>query len=237
MRCQACGADVVEQAVYCHKCGERVAPDHSFDPPGVGDPVGKRLPAAGADEPTAVASDTAADRVRASATAHLRGEEGDEKELWKGGYSSKAMIEAWFLTAMVTIGSVAVWIWWRPQNAGWWLVLLAGLALLWLYQLLVLAYRRVNVRYLLTTQRFLFEKGILRRVTDCIEVIDISDITFEQGILERLAGVGTIRIASTDHSAPQVVMTGIENVKEVSRTIDEVRRAERRRRGLHIEQI
>ena len=54
----------------------------------------------------------------------------------------------------------------------------------------------MSVHYLLTTQRFIHETGILRRVNDRIELLDMDDITFEQGLLERLVGVGTIRIAS-----------------------------------------
>ena len=65
----------------------------------------------------------------------------------------------------------------------------------WVYYIAVLCYRRMSVRYCLTTQRFVHERGILRRVNDRIEVLDMDDITFEQGLLERLSGVGTIRIA------------------------------------------
>jgi hypothetical protein len=51
MRCQQCGAEVVEQSVYCHKCGQRVGP------PAAG--PGALKPAEGA----ASASPADADRV------------------------------------------------------------------------------------------------------------------------------------------------------------------------------
>ena len=107
----------------------------------------------------------------------------------------------------------------------------------WLYCFLLLSYRRMSVHYLLTTQRFVHESGILRRVTDRIEVIDIDDITFEQRPLERLLGTGTIRVSSSDRTHPQLELAGIEAVRDVSERFDNARRAERRRRGLHIEQI
>ena len=66
---------------------------------------------------------------------------------------------------------------------------------------------------MLTNQRFIHESGILRRVSDRIEVLDIDDITFEQGIIERLVGVGTIRVMSSDRSHPELLMYGIENVR------------------------
>ena len=65
----------------------------------------------------------------------------------------------------------------------------------------------------------------------------MDDITFEQGLLERLVGVGTIRILSSDRTSPTIVLPGIEGVQQVAGVLDNARLAERRRRGLHIEQI
>ncbi|NLX98142.1 MAG: PH domain-containing protein, partial [Rhodopirellula sp.] len=118
-----------------------------------------------------------------------------------------------------------------------WLILLLLMLLPWLYHAALLCYRRMSVRYLLTTQKFVHERGILRRKTDRIESIDMDDISFEQGPLERLVGVGTIRITSSDRSHPELLLPGIENARRVSEQFDDARRAERRRRGLHIEHI
>ena len=96
----------------------------------------------------------------------------------------------------------------------------------WLYFFMVLCYRRMSVHYLLTTQRFIHESGILRRVNNRIEVLDMDDITFEQSLFERLAGVGNIRIMSHDRSDPELVLRGIDNVPEVTRLIDDARLAE-----------
>jgi len=238
MRCQACGADVVQQAVYCHKCGHRLPHDESSFQDVREETGGATGSNTAATSEKAVAQPTLpTERLKATVAANQLAGDEQEQELWKGGYSSKAMIGTWFLMGLITVVLLAIWIWWRPNFPWAWSGLLIVLGLLWLYQLLVLAHRRMNVRYLLTTQRFLIEKGVLRRVTDSMEVVEINDIAFEQGVLERLVGVGTIRIVSNDRSSPEVVMPGIENVKEVSRTMDEVRRNERRRRGLHIEQL
>jgi membrane protein YdbS with pleckstrin-like domain len=238
MRCQACGADVVQQSVYCHKCGQRLPQGESALQEVRKESGGDSATDTAASSEKAVAQPAlASERLKATVAANHLAEDMQEQELWKGGYSSKAMIGTWLWTGLVTVGLLALWIWWRPSFPWAWGGLLIVLVLLWLYQVLVLTHRRMNVRYLLTTQRFLRETGMLRRVTDSMEVVEINDIAFEQGVLERLVGVGTIRVVSNDRSSPEVVMPGIENVKEVSRTIDEVRRSERRRRGLHIEQL
>ena len=50
-------------------------------------------------------------------------------------------------------------------------------------------------------------------------------------------GVGTIRIASSDKTNPDLALPGIDDARRVADLIDGARRAERNRRGLHIESI
>lgn len=146
------------------------------------------------------------------------------------------MIGAWVLCGAASLILLLIGLLWV---SGWlyWLILLVVMALPWLYNLAVLAYRRMSVSYVLTTQRFLHERGLLRRVHDRIELLDVDDITFEQGLMERFVGVGTIRILATDRTSPAIVLPGIEGVQQVAGVLDNARLAERRRRGLHIEQI
>ncbi len=224
MQCPACGVDVVQDAIFCHKCGRRI------DAPDEGSPD---LPA-DKPEPAAVPAEPA-DALRDPAARHELQDE-PERELWRGGYSSKAMIGGWVISGLATLLLLflgALWV----RQAVWWLVLVAAILLVWLYHVVILCYRKMSVRYVLTTQKFVHESGLLRRVTNRIEALDMDDITFEQGPLERLAGVGTIRIVSSDRSDPNFALLGIENARRVAEQFDDVRRAERRRHGLHIEQI
>ncbi len=221
MRCPACGEEVVAAAVYCHKCGHRIDFDGN-DAVGTASSAGVSSSAAGAFQQVAAA----------------RWEEKDkpEEELWRGGYSSRAMTGSWVICGCVSLLLLLIGIFWA-RNVTLWLFVLLGMLLPWLYCLVLLAYRRMGVRYVLTTQRFIHERGILRRVNDRIELLDVDDITFEQSLWERMAGVGTLRIASHDRSDPELVLPGIENIKRVSGLFDDARLAERRRRGLHVEQI
>jgi len=100
-----------------------------------------------------------------------------------------------------------------------------------------LAARKLGVHYELTSQRFIHKAGILSRRTDRIELIDIDDVSYVQGIVQRMLGIGSIKITSSDRSHPELSMLGIDGVERVADMIDDARRAERRRRGLHIEAI
>lgn len=239
MHCPACGVEVVEQAVFCHKCGQRL---DEMQPQSAANERRqqelesvKEAARAVADGPPAAPARTPVEKFKQAVAARQEVEDEPERELWAGGYSWKAMIGDWILSTAVSLGLLVLaivanrpWLWW---------VVGIGLPGLWIYQSLKLCYRRLNVRYRLTTQRLEHETGILRRATDRIEVIDMDDIAFEQKVLERLVGVGTIRITSSDRSHPKLLLRGIEDVKEVAGKLDDNRRAERRRHGLHIESI
>jgi len=245
MRCSTCGAEVVEEAIYCHQCGARLQTIGAGAAAGEVNRTEADAPqldiSAG---PSASQEDTAqqppagtpAERLLAAARHTGDAEDDREEELWEGGYSPRAMAANWVFSGALTLVLLVVWVW-KVRNSTAWLALVAGLLLLWIGQLLVLVYRRMSVHYELTTQRLVHQRGILRRVTDRIELIDVDDITFEQGLIDRLTGVGTIRVISSDRTHPELLLRGIENVREVAAVIDDARRAERRRRGLHIEAI
>jgi membrane protein YdbS with pleckstrin-like domain len=220
MKCPACGVDVVDKSVFCHKCGERL------------DSVTSSGNGTDRNTPVAPPADTQRPRLAASPGQPV---EAAEETLWEGGYCAKAMAGAWAVSLLVTIILLIVgfklgygWFWW---------CVLAAIVILWGYQAVVLLRRRLGVRYRLTTQRFFHESGILIHTTDLIEVIDMDDITYRQTLLDRFMGVGTIRIVSSDCSHPDLSIDGIENVKDVAAKLHDARHAERVRRGLHIESI
>jgi uncharacterized membrane protein YvbJ len=87
MVCPQCGAEVVAEAIFCHKCGHQlVQRDPQFEP------VPRETPA-----PTP----SPMEKFKAAAAGANAGEE-PEGDLWRGGYSPKAMIGAWCLCAFVS---------------------------------------------------------------------------------------------------------------------------------------
>jgi len=221
MKCPTCTASVPDDAAFCPQCG------------------GRLKNATAANVAAAAAAPTSAESpAKLAAAAGLRRAPANvaESELWTGGYSPKAMYGGWIAAALATISGLVVVAVFRSDVIGWSIFGVAALVV-WGGLILTLAYRRVSVKYRLTSQRLFHEQGILRRVTDRIELIDIDDVTLEQGLLERLFGVGTVRVSSSDRTTPELVMPGIDEVKTVADTIDQARRAERQRRGVFIESV
>ena len=102
MHCPACGVEVVEAAVYCHKCGQRLLPAED-GPPRAGAPA-----EAGKPEATEVAEPATLLRREA--------QDEPEEELWHGGYSSRAMSGAWIASGLVSLVLLVVGILWGANR-------------------------------------------------------------------------------------------------------------------------
>lgn len=157
-----------------------------------------------------------------------------EESLWTGGYSPKAMIGTWALMTVASIALIVAAAMWAQFS---WMLAIGLIILMWLLGIVWYAGKRLGVHYQLTTQRFIHKTGLLTRKTDRIEVIDIDDVSYTQGPVQRALGVGSILITSSDRTHPELTMRGIENVDEVAGLVDDIRRTERRKRSLHIESI
>lgn len=210
MTCPACGQETPTGSAFCSHCGQR-------------------LDALATGQAAPGHADLRASNRAASGEASIYTEE----ELWAGRYSPRDMIGTWVTAGVVSVGAVigaAVVnrrdVWWGALAVVILLAFAAGLTLL---------YRRLNIRYRLTTQRLIQETGILSLRTDRIDIIDINDITVEQGPIQRLLGLGAIKVASNDRTHADLVMSGIENVNHVADLMDNARRAVQRRRGLRID--
>ena len=102
------------------------------------------------------------------------------------------------------------------------------------YLILSLIYQRLSVHYRLTTHRLVITRGILSRTDDRILLVDIDDITVQQGLIDRILDIGTVVLNTSDSTSPVLTMRGIENPRQVGDQIDEARRAERSRRGVYM---
>lgn len=164
-----------------------------------------------------------------------------ETKLWEGGFSPKAMYGTWLMSSLVSIAVlvgliVATFSGMTVGSAKvlWFAGFLAIVAW-WSIAVLLYFYRRWGVYYELTSQRFIHSSGLLVRTTDRIDVIDIDDVAFTQGVVQRMLNVGTVQLTSQDASHPRLLLLGIDDVEKVSVLIDDVRRKERRKRSLHID--
>ncbi len=228
MQCPHCQAEIGDDAAFCPKCGGRLD--------------GRQSPSEGfaAAEPQNAgpqAGEAPRDRFFREAASKQNGGEVTEAQLWQGSYAKMAMIGSWAAGGFATIAApIGLWFTGLLGDGGWfWLII--GLLVMWVVLVGLYFYRRFSVHYTLTSQRLIHESGLLWRTIDRVELIRIDDVTFRQDPVQRVFGVGTIQIDSSDATTPHLKLPGIDRVRYVADLIDDARRQERRRRGLHIESI
>ena len=218
MRCPVCNIEAAAGASFCPQCGSKLPLVEGAGP-----------------EPTAPQSLSGA--ASDSSTSSARGRSGDvpEEILWQGSYSPKAMVGSYVLGGVASLALIAASIW---LAGGWyWMIPAGAIVVLWVLLLGKLAIARLGVHYKLTNQMFYHQRGVLTRVTDRIELIEIHDVTYEQGLFDRMLNVGRIKISSNDRTDPIFYLRGIEDVSGVAQMIDKARRGEQVRRGRRIESL
>lgn len=178
----------------------------------------------------------------AELSAAPAGETEAETELWVGRTHWKHYLGRLLVWLLGNVAFLALAIWITPRVE--WLsasrsaMIVAGALLL---SGLEVGLRRVMLpilqrRYRLTTQRLFIERGIFSQTVDQTELIRVDDVRLHKTFLDRLVGLGTVAVISTDASDREVVMEGIARPEEVAEFVRTQMRT-MRRKSLFIENL
>lgn len=112
---------------------------------------------------------------------------GPETQLWQG-CPSQWVNFWWFLSCLLVIPIPwAIWRWLDTKYS----------------------------KFTLTTQRLRFERGVLNRTIDEVELYRVKDTQLHQTVIDRVLGIGTIEILSSDETNPELYLRKISSPKEV----------------------
>jgi uncharacterized membrane protein YdbT with pleckstrin-like domain len=78
-----------------------------------------------------------------------------------------------------------------------------------------------NRTYTLTNRRLATRRGIIRRSGRDIPLERINDVAFDQGLLDRLAGAGTLKVSAASEEGT-VVLRDIPHIHQVSLRMNEL---------------
>ncbi|HYN30109.1 MAG TPA: PH domain-containing protein [Dermatophilaceae bacterium] len=144
------------------------------------------------------------------------------REHWKHLLGTGAICLAAFVGLLLVLGLA-------PDTG--WLAWLDGAA--WVGFVVVLAVFGVwpglrwwTKTYTVTNQRLATRSGVFRRRGRDIPLGRINDVAFQQGVLDRMVGAGTLRVSAASEDGT-VVLTDVPHVHEVSRQLGELVRAVR----------
>jgi len=99
-----------------------------------------------------------------------------------------------------------------PALVGWpfWVLSLAGLPVLFVVYL-----RHRTTRYRITRRRIEFERGILSKRVDSLELWRVLDVSYSQTLLDRILGNATLVLMGTDRSSPALSIHGLPEARKV----------------------
>ena len=164
-----------------------------------------------------------------------------EQELWAGRTHWKhyaGRLACWLAcNVLVVVLLFQLAGYWEPMTGGhaFWvalgILLVSGAVVVGRVLLVIL-----GVRYRLTSQRLFVERGILSRTVDQTELIRVDDVRLHKSLLNRVFGLGSVAIISTDATDREIVIAGIAEPERVAEAI-RTRMRTLRRKSLFIENL
>ncbi|WP_172251477.1 PH domain-containing protein [Saccharibacillus deserti] len=88
-----------------------------------------------------------------------------------------------------------------------------------------------NVHYKLTSQRLLITTGLIGKKTEELELVRIKDVALEKTAMDRMMGVGTILIYSSDPTTPEIRLEDVKDAEKVKDLLRGAIRAEKEHHG------
>jgi len=160
----------------------------------------------------------------------------DREEIYyQGSPQLRGQIGHVIVWSFIGIVLIALPFVWRAMSRdhtmpAWWLTL--PLILLGLACFLVPWLRTKMIRYRISNYRIDYERGLLSRRIDTLELWHVEDIAFHQSLLDRIVGVGDIKVISHDDTTPLLELHGLPNPRPLFETLKQRVIAVKRQRGV-----
>jgi membrane protein YdbS with pleckstrin-like domain len=144
--------------------------------------------------------------------------------------ADQAKLGLWILFAIVLIAlPICAWLF----NWKWWPWPLTIVAILLAILIVAVPWLKLRAtRYRISNYRIDFERGILKKQIDTLELWHVEDIHFEQGLLDRMFNVGSITVMSNDKTTPKLELHGVPHPREIFDSLKQRIIAVKRQRGV-----
>ena len=89
-----------------------------------------------------------------------------------------------------------------------------------------------QLRYRISNYRIDYEKGLLGKKIETLELWHVDDIEFQQSFFDRIMGVGQITVFSNDKTTPRLELKGLPNPRPLFESLKQRVIAVKRQRGV-----
>ena len=87
-------------------------------------------------------------------------------------------------------------------------------------------------KYQMSKERIILRRGLLRTVTDEVMIYRIMDIRLVQTLWQKLFGMGTVTLVSTDKTTPILELKNIQHSDDVRRFLSNLVEQQRTEKGI-----
>jgi membrane protein YdbS with pleckstrin-like domain len=156
-----------------------------------------------------------------------------EQVYYEGSPMVRAQLGVVMLWGLLALLLVAAPIVYRIFKGAWWpwyvnaALVVIGLLLLVIPLLIVKQFR-----YRISNYRIDFERGLLGKRIETMELWHVDDLEFQQSFFDRLMGVGQITVFSNDKTTPKLELKGLPNPRPLFESLKQRVIAVKRQRGV-----
>jgi membrane protein YdbS with pleckstrin-like domain len=181
------------------------------------------------------ASDPPRDAVSAMGDDRPHRPADDKEEVY---YQGSPMVRAefgmfvlWTVLGLLLIA--APFLWHFLLGKAWWPWYVTGALVVIGLMLMVVPILVVKqFRYRISNYRIDFERGLLGKKIETLELWHVDDIEFQQSFFDRLMGVGKITVFSDDKTTPRLELKGLPNPRPLFEALKQRVIAVKRQRGV-----
>lgn len=109
---------------------------------------------------------------------------------------------------------------------------IAGFVVVGLVLVCIPPVRAMTIRYRITNYRIDYERGLLSKDIDTLELWHVEDINFHQTLSDRLLGLGNITVLSHDETTPTLLLHSLPHSRHLFEQLKQRIIAVKRQRGV-----
>jgi membrane protein YdbS with pleckstrin-like domain len=165
-----------------------------------------------------------------------------EEVVWEATYSLRNFLGRLLVWSVITVGwfVMAIYTWGYDYSGLLVPTVITGiiLAIVWVRLVTRILQAKLGHFYRLTTRRLFISTGVVSRERDQMELLRVKDVyTKQQSLLDRMLGLGTVVVVSSDKNLPTYYLPGVSDPKRVMDLIWHHARAEQDQRNVRVEGV